>query len=316
MELSVTGFKLWHENQERYRLSYMKGIEPAKMGDALGRGSAFHKWEEARYKGMNLLDVREDLLRKGATDEQIERGFVLAEFAWNERNANHFYDQFEKIGCEVEFNIKVGKHRMIGVIDEVLRNKSDNTLRVGEFKTGSERTKLAELQEEWTVDPQADTELIGLHALYPLDLSLTGNSVHVTTVIEKLPPDMWEFIIDRSDEQLKNMLRSWEITCEQIELTIKKFGIEKPWPHYVPTKWSTWLAGRCKKGTCDYSSVCGQVFESMPEGFKERERHVIPPSEGEEEHDEYAFEYTKLSVLEQEILKNDPAFKATYGVKK
>jgi len=238
--LDQTRYRAFWNNPEAFRLRYLLDLDALKEGApskyGRDRGTVFH------------------ILNEGAEDAEAQIKATQNPAAVTmARHMHSVYKQatnpkFKTLAKEVAFRVSIGngRHSMAGRIDSIIEPPG-GLVWCGETKTASARADLAVTKWEWQRNPQADFEIIGAQSL---GYNVEGVLVHI--IKEAVPqPRIWQIEVKRTAEQLEIMKRSVEMTCDIIQMLIKQYGIDKPWPHAIPG-----FNPCLKKGYCDFEQDC------------------------------------------------------------
>lgn len=252
---------------EKYRLTYELGLVPAQENENLATGLWMHEFIHHDYLGITDKQTMIDMiLSKGElTDRYSEAGYgyylVLKEYL-EERG-------HKRIASEQEYLIPLEHgHFFGGRFDEV--TEMGITL-VDEFKTWSSRRQEWEWKKEWKCNPQAAGLLLGSRAL-----GFQTQYIDVHLVVKDTPPRVVTHKVERTQYDLDYHLRGLAQYCDMIDALRDKWGVESPWPHQIPSVWSSDLRGSCNGDWCEYKPICGMTHKLgvIPDGFKQRKEHL------------------------------------------
>lgn len=260
MYIDQTRLKAFWGNPELFRINYMQNLTWKEKPQAIQRGSAMHILAET-----NGAATVERFREEGLNDEAIVEGRLL----W-ERGLRPFIksDVNRIVDREVEFRVDIPgtRHGIVGRRDALMESPEGERF-VDEYKSADPSyTKLNETIADWEQNPQAAFLAIGAGV----------SRVRVVTVLTKKGlGEVWSEPFLTIDQFKKDsaMLTAAQ-TCDIIEMLSERYGIDQPWPHMVPGKWSGY---RCRKGTCEFAKLCGQPTSAWPEDLSEwgrREEHL------------------------------------------
>lgn len=252
---------------EKYRLTYELGLVPAQENENLATGLWMHEFMSWDFKGVtDKAEATRLVLEKGElTDKYAEAGYgyylVLKEHM-EERG-------YERIASEMEYKVPLEHgHFFLGRFDEVSKF---GIVVVDEFKTWSARRAEWEWAKEWKCSPQATGLLIGSRAL-----GHDTQYIDVHIVIKDTPARVKTYKVERTQYDIDYHMQTLAQYCDIIEMLREKWGIERPWPHQIPSIWYSDLRGSCNNDWCEYKAICGlrHVKGVIPEGFKQRKEHL------------------------------------------
>lgn len=267
MKLDMSRFKAYHENQNRFRLRYLKNLVGKERKRGIDRGIMLHLIIDGRLRGLE-----DAVIDKMGEEAGIESEVRRVAWAMYPAYAEWVSEQrYEIIASEKEFEVPIQgtKHSMVGKTDQIVKSLDSDTYRIWENKTAWHRFDVAKMDKEWEREPQAGFEIIG--ARYGLAWPVEG--LMVVNVVESTPTRVVPSrLVTRSDNDLAALMLSVAQTCDQIEFMIERHGIDVPWPD-VPAPYINPFS--CASG-CEYETVCKMKSEDVADWsmFDKRQEHL------------------------------------------
>ncbi len=265
MNLSVTSFREFWDNPERYRLVHQKNWVPAETPFSLERGISMHVALQVMGAGGTEEETLDMLIgAKPRPDGRVEALTNTRALSEGVGMAKALLPLPAALAREAYFQFPVSLHNSgHGIIDFI---RADEV--IVEFKSVNPRASYSQKEKDWNTDPQADFELLGAAAL---GIKRPRLIVQYVQEPSKRGEDwkVWEPVpVVRTPAQLEVMRNNIEVTASMIQGLIQSPGIDHPWPHL-----ENWKCGE----NCPFRGVCGHItsdFTQPPPGFRTREDYL------------------------------------------
>lgn len=261
MKIDASRYRLFMTNPEEYRLREVHGHTPTARMDVSDllttgrrRGTAFHELTDGK-----------DVSELGHLGE----GAVKTAVMMHEANQEYSKDT-TVLWSEKEFDVAIpdSPHRMVGRVDSLVK-RGDGPPYIRDFKTTKYRTKedMARYRDELYQSPQVDFYLIGIDEpvsefIYQILWKKPATTTKPAEIhISELP-------VLRQPYELRAMQRSVHMACQTIEMWIKEFGTELPWPRAIKLPVSS--------DFYPYAPIYQRPMYDgyQPEGFEQRTEHL------------------------------------------
>lgn len=276
MKIDQSRYNCFHESWEKYRILYELNLAPKVCPFPLDRGIAFHLMVEWTTKGESLGFALNKCREEHCSEDAIESAVKLWE-VFSEYNS-----PYEVLASEVEFEapIPFTPHSLVGKIDRIVKDPSNDEVLVQELKGAGPHFYQKAFERHWKTLFQASTEILGARALGLLGPKDTRKSPH-QMVINKVNviaaadlkdgPRVFTTNTTRNEHDLAIALNNIAQTCEVIEMLRKQPGIDVPWVHQVHYYPSACI----DEDKCEFSQVCGTESWRMDKtDFRERKEHL------------------------------------------
>lgn len=233
MELSASKLKTYKACRRSYWLKYVEYICPLYKTEALETGSIYHEYIAKMYAGdmQNIDDFSRENAMAGAY-------------------AKYIYPELHIIATERRYDMQIGKHTIVGIIDGITSNNE-----LVEHKT----TSIPNL-DEYEYNLQWDEQIL----MYML---LTGqNRMHYTICRKpnirrkqnETEEDFWHRMSRWYNEDTYNKIRHVEV--ERSEEEIEEFRESLIWILEEMENTKNFYRNTChcyKWGTqCEYAPIC------------------------------------------------------------